>query len=66
MSKEKAIAVIGQGHVRLPLARVIVLAVVHSQFTALDEQGINAWGQPSAVLFDFKSILPLGTADGRL
>ena len=44
----------------------IVLAVGHSQFTALGEQGIKAWGQPNAVVFDVKSILPMGAADGRL
>lgn len=44
----------------------IVLAVGHQQFMALGEVGIKAWGQPSAVVFDVKSILPLGAADGRL
>jgi UDP-N-acetyl-D-galactosamine dehydrogenase len=44
----------------------IVLAVGHSQFTALGEQGIKALGQPNAVLYDVKSILPMGAADGRL
>jgi UDP-N-acetyl-D-galactosamine dehydrogenase len=44
----------------------IVLAVGHSQFTAMGEQGIKAWGQPGAVLYDVKSILPAGAADGRL
>ena len=44
----------------------IVLAVGHKQFIELGEQGIKAWGQPNAVVFDVKSILPMGTADGRL
>jgi UDP-N-acetyl-D-galactosamine dehydrogenase len=44
----------------------IVLAVGHKEFTELGEQGIKAWGRPNAVLFDVKSILPLGAADGRL
>lgn len=44
----------------------IVLAVGHQQFMALGEAGIKAWGQPGAVVFDVKSILPLGAADGRL
>jgi UDP-N-acetyl-D-galactosamine dehydrogenase len=44
----------------------IVLAVGHKQFIALGESGIKAWGQPGAVVFDVKSILPLGAADGRL
>lgn len=44
----------------------IVLAVGHQQFIALGESGIKAWGQSGAVVFDVKSILPLGAADGRL
>jgi len=44
----------------------IVLAVGHHQFTTLGEQGIKALGQPNAVLYDVKSILPMGAADGRL
>jgi UDP-N-acetyl-D-glucosamine/UDP-N-acetyl-D-galactosamine dehydrogenase len=44
----------------------IILAVGHSQFIALGEQGVKAFGKPGAVVFDVKSILPLGAADGRL
>jgi UDP-N-acetyl-D-glucosamine/UDP-N-acetyl-D-galactosamine dehydrogenase len=44
----------------------IVLAVGHHQFLAFGEEGIKAFGEPGAVLFDVKSILPLGAADGRL
>jgi len=44
----------------------IVLAVGHHQFLTMGEDGIKAWGQPGAVLYDVKSILPLGAADGRL
>jgi len=44
----------------------VVLAVGHRQFIELGEQGIKAFGQPGAVLFDVKSILPRGAADGRL
>jgi len=44
----------------------IVLAVGHHQFVALGEAGIKAFCQPNAVLFDVKSLLPLGAADGRL
>ena len=44
----------------------IVLAVGHKQFMELGEVGIKAWGVPGAVVFDVKSILPLGAADGRL
>ena len=44
----------------------VILAVGHHQFVALGEAGIKALGQPGAVLFDVKSLLPLGAADGRL
>ena len=44
----------------------IVLAVGHRQFVELGEQGIKALGLPGAVIFDVKSILPPGVADGRL
>jgi UDP-N-acetyl-D-galactosamine dehydrogenase len=44
----------------------IILAVGHHQFIELGEKGIKAWGQPGAVLYDVKSILPIGAADGRL
>jgi UDP-N-acetyl-D-galactosamine dehydrogenase len=44
----------------------IILAVGHHQFLAMGEQGIKAFGQPGAVLYDVKSILPMGAADGRL
>ncbi len=44
----------------------VVLAVGHHQFLALGEAGIKAFGQQNAVIYDVKSILPLGAADGRL
>lgn len=44
----------------------VVLAVGHHQFVTLGEAGIKALGRPDAVLFDVKSLLPLGAADGRL
>ena len=44
----------------------IVLALGHHQFVAMGAQGIKALGQDGAVLYDVKSILPLGAADGRL
>jgi UDP-N-acetyl-D-galactosamine dehydrogenase len=44
----------------------IVLAVGHKQFMKLGEVGIKGWGKAGAVVFDVKSILPLGAADGRL
>jgi UDP-N-acetyl-D-glucosamine/UDP-N-acetyl-D-galactosamine dehydrogenase len=44
----------------------VILAVSHHQFVSLGEAGLKTFGQPGAVLFDVKSILPLGAADGRL
>ncbi len=44
----------------------IVLAVGHHQFLALGERGIKAFGRSGAVLYDVKSVLPKGAADGRL
>lgn len=44
----------------------IILAVGHEQFVAMGEAGIRACGEPGAVLFDVKGILPMGAADGRL
>ena len=44
----------------------IVLAVGHYQFLAMGEKGIKAFGKPGAVVYDVKSILPMGAADGRL
>jgi len=44
----------------------IILAVGHQQFIALGEAGLKAYGQPNAVVYDVKSIMPLGAADGRL
>ena len=44
----------------------IVLAVSHREFAELGEDGIKALGQPGAVLYDVKSTLPFGAADGRL
>jgi UDP-N-acetyl-D-galactosamine dehydrogenase len=44
----------------------VVLAVGHRQFLELGASGVQAFGQPGAVVYDVKSLLPLGTADGRL
>jgi UDP-N-acetyl-D-glucosamine/UDP-N-acetyl-D-galactosamine dehydrogenase len=44
----------------------VVLAVGHRQFIELGERGIRAYGTPRAVIYDVKSILPFGAADGRL
>lgn len=44
----------------------IVLAVGHREFVTLGEDGIRELGQSNVVLFDVKSILPMGASDGRL
>lgn len=44
----------------------VVLAVGHEQFINLGAQGIKALAMPDAVVFDVKSVFPLGFADGRL
>lgn len=44
----------------------IILAVAHREFLAMGAAGIKSFGEPGAVLFDVKSILPMGAADGRL
>jgi UDP-N-acetyl-D-galactosamine dehydrogenase len=44
----------------------VILAVGHHQFATMGELGIKAFGKPEAVLFDVKSMFPLGAADGRL
>jgi UDP-N-acetyl-D-galactosamine dehydrogenase len=50
----------------LGLYDAIVLAVAHHQFLELGEAGIRALGRSGVVIFDVKSILPRGAADGRL
>lgn len=44
----------------------IILAVGHRQFLVMGEGGIKALAKPDSVIFDVKSILPLGAVDGRL
>lgn len=44
----------------------VVLAVGHREFLELGTAGIQNLGEPGAVIYDVKSILPLGAADGRL
>lgn len=46
--------------------QAIILAVGHSQFKELGLDGIKAFGQANAVVFDVKAILPRGAADARL
>ncbi|MFZ5669630.1 MAG: nucleotide sugar dehydrogenase [Pseudomonadota bacterium] len=45
---------------------VVVLAVAHRQFVGLGPEGVRAFGKPTAVLYDVKSVLPRDAVDGRL
>lgn len=44
----------------------IVLAVAHAEFRELGADGIRAFGKPGHILYDVKSVLTKGEADGRL
>jgi UDP-N-acetyl-D-glucosamine/UDP-N-acetyl-D-galactosamine dehydrogenase len=44
----------------------IVLAVAHPEFLEWGAAGIHALGKSGHVLYDVKSLLPKGAADGRL
>lgn len=44
----------------------VILAVSHHQFVELGTFGVKAYGQPNAIIFDVKGILPRGDTDGRL
>lgn len=44
----------------------IVVAVGHKEFAQWGADGIKAFGEPDAVLYDVKGLLPAGSADGRL
>ena len=44
----------------------VVLAVAHREFKALGAEAIRGFCKPGGVLFDVKSALPAGSADGRL
>ncbi|OYY17332.1 MAG: Vi polysaccharide biosynthesis protein VipA/TviB [Burkholderiales bacterium 35-55-47] len=44
----------------------IILAVGHKQFVQAGATAIRALGSPNSIIFDVKSILPKGDAEGRL
>jgi UDP-N-acetyl-D-galactosamine dehydrogenase len=44
----------------------IIVAVGHSQFLDLGASGVRQYGKADMVLYDVKSLFPLGAADGRL
>ena len=43
----------------------VILAVGRRQFVERGESGMKAYAMPGAVVYDVKSILPLGATDGR-
>ena len=44
----------------------IIVAVGHAKFLEKGADGIRQYGKPEMVLYDVKSLFPLGAADGRL
>ena len=44
----------------------VVLAVAHDQFRRLGGDGVRAFCRPGGVVYNVKSVLPAGQADGRL
>jgi UDP-N-acetyl-D-galactosamine dehydrogenase len=46
--------------------QAIIIAVGHNQFIEMGASGIKTLGHPNAVVYDVKSILPIGVADGSL
>ena len=44
----------------------VILAVSHREFLAMGVEGVRALGKVGAVIYDVKSLLPRGSADGRL
>jgi len=46
--------------------QAIILAVGHREFIEMGASGIRGLGDDGVVIYDVKSALPIGTADGRL
>jgi len=44
----------------------VVLAVAHDEFRATGSQGVRAWANRRAVVYDIKGVLPKHEVDGRL
>ena len=44
----------------------IVVAVAHEQFAQLGIDGLRRYGNARAVVYDIKSVFPMGAVDGRL
>ncbi|KLJ00729.1 Vi polysaccharide biosynthesis UDP-N-acetylglucosamine C-6 dehydrogenase TviB [Luteimonas sp. FCS-9] len=60
---EYGIAIVSPGH---DAYDAVIVAVGHEEFRALGADGVRAYGKQAAVVYDVKSILPRGAADGRL
>ena len=45
---------------------VVVAAVAHTQFKALGEAGMRAYGKPDGLVYDIKYVLPADASDDRL
>ena len=54
------------GHFEKGKYHAIVLAVAHDEFLQLGAEGIHAFGANKHVLYDIKSVLPIGEVDARL
>jgi UDP-N-acetyl-D-galactosamine dehydrogenase len=44
----------------------VIIAVAHDEFVKLGAQGIRGLAKPQSIVYDVKSVLPTGAADGRL
>ncbi len=44
----------------------VILAVAHRDFIETGATGIRRWAKPTSILYDVKSVLPVGSVDGRL
>ena len=54
------------GEPALGVYDAIIVAVGHAKFLEKGAYGIRQYGKPEMVLYDVKSLFPLGAADGRL
>jgi UDP-N-acetyl-D-glucosamine/UDP-N-acetyl-D-galactosamine dehydrogenase len=54
------------GEPELGVYDAVIVAVGHAKFLEKGAEGIRQYGKAEMVLYDVKSLFPLGTADGRL
>jgi UDP-N-acetyl-D-glucosamine/UDP-N-acetyl-D-galactosamine dehydrogenase len=55
-----------EGEPALGVYDAVIVAVGHAKFLEKGPEGIRQYGKTEMVLYDVKSLFPLGTADGRL